>query len=350
MNTPIKAKECWNFPLPEMEAAQKAFYDVRVTHPKLEGVISDLSPLLMPHSESNIVCIVGATGTGKTTLGKFALQRLFEGYAGLIQSDVSAIPVVHVEAQAPVKQKQKQGLEGLFRDLQSKLQDPAPGRKSFLEERDGRMTLNSTGTEDDRLLESVRNLLTYRQTRVWVIDEAYQLLKLADYESVMDVLKSLSNTTQTKIVLIGSFDLYSLVGGHAQVARRSNIINFDRYHIDNPHDGAAFREIIELLQAKWPCTEVPQFVDIWDSLLELTLGCVGLLKSFLLDASAHQLTNHGVWKPEFLQKAAKSIALRNVIKAEIDQGEAMLHEAVYGQSLFDDKKVRELSRRMGAAR
>jgi len=45
--------------------------------------------------------------------------------------------------------------------------------------------------------------------------------------AVMDTLKSLANTTNTKIVLVGSFDLFDLVEEHGQIARRATFINLE---------------------------------------------------------------------------------------------------------------------------
>ena len=338
------ASSPWRNLSPEHATVQKAFYEVRVKHPKLNAVLSELQPLLLPHSESNIICIVGATGTGKSTLSNFALKSLYEGYAQTMADDLSAIPVVRVEAYTTGKTLHP--FRGLFADVQQELQDPTPDKKSMLEERDGRVTLHHSKNDINELRRSVENLLKRRRTRVWVIDEAYHLLKFGDHADVMDTLKSIANTTGVKIVLVGSFDLFTLVEGHAQVARRTTIINFDRYHMEIDEDRLAFREVVRRLQGKWPCAEVPNFVAISDSLLDLSLGCVGLLKSFLLDAAAHQLCNNGVWEREFLKRAAKANTLRQAIRKEIDQGEPMVYEALYGRGLFDDQKIIELDRRM----
>lgn len=329
----------------EQRKLQKAFHDVRVRHPKLDAVLEQIHPLLMPHSESNIVYIVGATGTGKSTLSRYALNHFYDQYADLAASDISAIPVVNVEAYCDGDTRH--GFRGLYEDLRTALQEPATNRKTFIEEADGIMTLRPTKRLTIRQLRSlVEKGLKRRCTKVVVTDEAYHLLKFAKDSAVMDTLKSLANTTGTKLVLVGSFDLFSLVESHAQVARRSAFVHFERYRPERSEDCTAFRNIVLSLQDKWPVADVPNFVAIWDELMTLSLGCVGLLKGFLLDALAMQLLNADRWDYEFLQRAAMANKLRAIIEQEILSGEHEIEETLCGQSAWDSKRVAELRRRM----
>ena len=328
---------------------QKAFHDVRVRHPKLDAVLEQIHPLLMPHSESNIVYIVGATGTGKSTLSRYALSHFYDHYADVAASDISAIPVANVEAYCDGDTRH--GFRGLYEDLRTALQEPAPDRKTFIEEADGHMILRPARRMTIRQLRTlVEKGLKRRRTKVVVIDEAYHLLKFAKDSAVMDTLKSLANTTGTKLVLVGSFDLFSLVESHAQVARRSAFVHFERYRPERSEDCTAFMKIVLSLQEKWPLPDVPNFVAIWDELMTISLGCVGLLKSFLLDALAMQLLNDGRWDCGFLQRAAMATKLRAIIEQEIVSGEQEIEEALYGHGAWDSKRLTELRRRMEVGR
>ena len=330
-------------------ALQKAFHDVRVRHPKLDAVLEQIHPLLMPYSEANIVYIVGATGTGKSTLSRYALKHFYDQYADLAASNISVIPVVNVEAYCDGDTRH--GFRGLYEDLRTALQEPAPDRKTFIEEIDGHMILRPTKRMTIRQLRKlVEKGLERRQTKVVVIDEAYHLLKFAKDSAVMDTLKSLANTTETKLVLVGSFDLFSLVDHHAQVARRSAFVHFERYRPERREDCTAFLNIVRSLQDKWPLPDVPNFVAIWDELMTISLGCVGLLKSFLLDALAMQLLNDGRWDYGFLQRAAMANKLRAIIEQEIVSGEEEIEEALYGRSVWNSKRIAELRRRMEVSR
>jgi AAA domain len=338
----------WSEDLPaEHLEAQKRFFDTRIRHPKLDAFLQALSPLLTPYSESNIICGVGATGVGKSTVARFLLKTLHNGYSRILDQDPSAIPVVAVEAYETGETRRS--FRTLFENILKELLEPGVGKKTLLDSSNGRMQVRSRHqTTIPALRDMVEDALKHRKTVNLVIDEAYHLLRFAKDDDVMDTLKSLSNTTKLKILLIGSFDLLDLVGPHGQVARRTTLVPFERYNLDSKEDRAAFRVIVLALQAKWPCESRPNFAKVSDELLELCLGCVGLLKAFLLDASARQLRNRGQRRPEFLQQAAKSNVLRARILQEIEEGEEKVRDALCGACLWDAKAVTRLSGMMEA--
>lgn len=349
-NKPTPTKKPWTVGLTaEMVARQLAFYETRVKHPAMQKLLDDLMPLLMPHSESNIIVITGATGAGKSTLTRVLLKSLFQDFAQLMQDDQSVIPLISVEAYA--NGEVRHGFKGLFKGMLDQLVEPGTEQKSPSVLMDGKLTVEPTSKHTvGGLRLTLERGLRERRTRVGVIDEAAHLLRFAKDAVVMDTLKSLSNTTGTKWVLVGSFDLFDLIVEDGQVARRSNILNLERYHLDKAKDRHTYQDIVTKLQAKWPSEEVPNFVAISDALLEVSLGCIGLLKSLLLDASAMQLRNGGHWNPEFLKKAAKSNKIRDLIRREIEVGEEKVRDALYGDSLWDDAAFSKLVHRMETSR
>lgn len=283
---------------------------------------------------------------GKSTVTRILLKSLLTGFAPILDSDPSAIPLVSVEAYA--NGESRHGFKGLFEDMRDQLLEPGADRKCLVDVVDGRMVVKPQEKATTAALRKVvESGLRHRKTLVCVIDEAYHLLRFGKDTAVMDTLKSLANTTGVKLVLVGSFDLFDLISDHGQVARRTSILNLDRYHLDARADRDEFKRVITMLMAKWPCEEVPNFAAISDDLLEVSLGCVGLLKSLMLDASAMQLRNGGKWDNQFLKKAAKSNALRKVISKEIAAGEAKVRDALVGDSLWDDKAFTALQCRMG---
>lgn len=343
-----KTRKPWAAALdPENLAKHTAFANVKVRHPKMDAVVEDLRSLLMARTDSNIILITGATGVGKTTLSKELSRLCADIFKQVLEEDPSAIPAVWVEAYA--NGDHRHGFRSLYQDIRDSLLEPAVGRKVHFDLADGRMTVKPQARET---IEALRNVvqsgLRARKTIVCAIDEAYHLLRFASESAVMDTLKSLANTTGVKFVLIGSFDLFDLVTEHGQVARRTMVINFDRYRIDDEGDRAAFRKVVRSLQSVWPCEEVPNFAAISDDLMEACLGCVGLLKSLMLDAAAMQMTADGKWSGSFLAKAAKANGLRDVIRKEIEAGERKVRDAVMGTCLWSEDKLAELEAKMGA--
>jgi hypothetical protein len=82
-------------------------------------------------------------------------------------------------------------------------------------------------------------------------------------------------------------------------------------------------------------------------LLEATLGCVGLLKTFLLDAAALQARNGGKWDQSFLARAVKSNQLREQIRKEIEVGERKVRSALAGESLWDQAALERMTKLIG---
>lgn len=347
MNTHNAPKSPFDFGMLNKADQEKkhAFYEVRIGHKKLNALMEDLMLLLQPHSESNIIAVTGATGTGKSTMARKLLINLADQFAPELASDKSVIPLVMVEAYA--NGERQHSFKPLFQDIRDQLMEPGVNRKTSIEIIDGRMILTPSRRDTVASLRRiVENALKYRKTRVCVIDEAYHLVRFCRETAVMDTLKSLANTTGVKLVLIGSFDLFDLVAGHGQIARRISILNLDRYHMESADDRREFKGIIQALMKEWPCEEVPKLESISYELLEATFGCVGLLKSFMLDAASMQLHNHGKWNHIFLKKAAKANKLRNIIGTEIEFGESKVRDCLFGDSLWDEKSLKILAGKM----
>lgn len=332
---------------PEMVERQKAFFDVRVKHPAMERLIENLMPLLMPYSESNVIVLTGATGVGKSTLTRVLLKSLIAEFDGLIEEDSSAIPLISVEAYA--NGDKRHGFKGLFRSMLRELLEPEIANKVPASVKDGRVEMKPSSKQTvESLRDMVEAALTHRKTRVAVVDEAAHMMRFGKDAAVMDTLKSLANTSNTKIVLVGSFDLFDLVEEHGQIARRSSFLNLERYHIENEQDREDYYNVVGKLQGRWPSSEVPNFMAISDELMEVSLGCVGLLKSLLLDASAMQLRNGGKWDPRFLLRAAKSNKLLAVIRREIERGEVKVRDALVGDTKWDEAAFSKMVHRMEA--
>ena len=333
----------------EMVAKQLAFNETRVHHPAMKALLEDLMPLLMPHSESNIIVITGATGAGKSTLTRVLLKKLIQDFANLMQTDQAVIPLISVEAYA--NGDTRHGFKDLYMNMLDQLVEPGKEHKAPAVLADGRLTVVPMSKHTvPGLRLTLEAALRERRTRVGVIDEAAHLMRFSKEAVVMDTLKSLANTTGVKWVLVGSFDLFDLIIENGQVARRTSILNLERYRLDNAGDREAFRDVVKKLQAKWPAEEVPNFAAISDALLEISLGCIGLLKSLLLDASAMQLRNKGKWNPEFLKKAAKANGLRDRIRREIEVGEEKVRDALYGNTLWDEAAFSKLVHKMETSR
>lgn len=329
---------------PDRFARQLEFFQVHVHHKKIDLLLELLMPLLIPHSESNILLVTGAPGVGKSTVTRVLLRKLLDRHSSELESDTSTVPFVAVEAHADGNTRH--GFAPLYRDMRDQLQGPNASGMYF-EMTDGVLRSIPQARET---IASLRRAVEFgfrqRRTQVCVIDEAAHLLRFGRKAAVMDTLKSISNTSGVKWVLVGSYDLVDMLCESGQITRRTSILSLDRYDKSRREDLTEFARVVRLLMRKWPCPSPPALEAISAELFDASLGCVGLLKSALLEASALQLANDGKWRGDFLPRAVKSLGLLDVIRTEIEAGEKRVDKFLIGRSPWDDDVLQRLVHRV----
>ena len=318
------------------ELKMKYFFSFQVKHKKLEKVATEIMELLNPFNETNILFIIGATGVGKTTLTKRLIRVLVEKSKLNNEKDPSTIQFIYIPA--PANGEKSLSWTSIYTKVLRQSHEILIEKKQITVVENGIMTVNSKRYRGiSALRDALDSMLENRKVRVLAMDEAYHLLRFGEKSAVMDTLKSIVEGKGTKLLLLGSYNLYDLAKEYGQVTRRCEIPHFERYHIDKKADIAEFSSIISKLQQNWPCQEVPNFAAISYELMQATLGCIGLLKTLLLRALAKQLDKKGKWDPKYLTKAAKATVLIDGIRKEIEAGEDKIEGATYGESLFCGK-------------
>ena len=314
------------------------FYLVQVMHVELKRVTDDLMELLEPDNDVKIVSIIGMTGIGKTTLANNLLQVLDACYRnGASPSD---IPVIYVRA--PANGERSLSWTGLYnRILEAGREVMLRHKRAAIVTKGELRVVRGSRATLGELRHFIEQMLTNRNVRVLVIDEALHLLRFDDYTAVMDTLKSLADIHTTKLVLIGAYDIAKLMTEYAQVARRSEIVHYRRYVTGelNPEaltpDQEEFRKQVVKLQSLWPCAAVPQLEAIWHELMRASLGSVGLLKAILLRMASLQMgTPNEALTLALMKKAFKAQKSNKKIEDETVLGEVELKNACYGDTPF----------------
>jgi hypothetical protein len=154
----------------------------------------------------------------------------------------------------------------------------------------------STKTLDEapELRWPVEKALAKRRVLAIFFDEAQHLMadgETEDLRRCWDWLKSLSNTTGVLFVLAGPYPLLKFRRVSSQAARRSTDVHFPRYQLNNPEDCTAFQGAL-LALLKRACqavsgreakkTELQLLMDHWPLFYRGCLGCVGVLKDWLV--------------------------------------------------------------------
>jgi hypothetical protein len=175
---------------------------------------------------------------------------------------------------------------------------------------------------------AVERALHYRKPRAILIDEAQHLAKMAAgrrLQDQLDCLKSLASLTRTIHVLVGTYELLAFRNLSAQLSRRSLDIHLRRYRADQPEDVIAFKNILLTFQKHLPLSEEPDLIARWDYFYERSIGCVGVLRDWLVRSLALALENGDrSLKPGHLECQGLSVAQCGKMLAEATEGEEVL--------------------------
>lgn len=272
------------------------FANWRVSHPKLVQAKEELLHALRYPGDCRVIHVFGCTGVGKSTLRRWSEKLLHEEMRLPMERDPDLMPVVSVVTPSPD--------QGPFnwRDVYIQTMHALGEPKALIRQK--RANQLPFRTEDklavapilprQELRLALAGCLHMRGVDILFYDDAqhFQMVSKAQrLQDQMDNLKWMADITTTKIVLVGTYDLLNLVDLSGQLARRSTNIHFARYHADRQEEFQQFANIVYTFQQHLPLAEEPKLVDQTDYLYERCIGCVGLLKDWLVRALSQALTS-----------------------------------------------------------
>jgi hypothetical protein len=177
---------------------------------------------------------------------------------------------------------------------------------------------------------AVEQALRYRRPSAVLIDEAQHLFALASGRSLEDqfnVVKALANRCNTVHVLCGTYDLLRIRNLSGQLSRRSIDIHLPRYDVAKVADRRTFGKILQTFAEQMPLLEHPDLTRHWEYLYERSIGCVGILKDWLVKAfSAAVRQSAPTLSLKHLEKYALSVPQCDRLVEEATRGEAQFLE------------------------
>jgi hypothetical protein len=321
------------------------FQHYTVAHPRLIEAKEKLVAAIQNSEPNSLVFVFGPTGVGKTTLRLKAEQLLTEDLRAELEQDRGRLAVVSVDAVAP--ESGSFSWRDHFKRLLLKMDEPLIEYKRDLGA--GFVALRSPSRPKPTTGEyryGVEQALRFRRPAAVMIDEAQHLAKIASGRRLLDqldVIKSIANGSQTVHALFGTYDLLAFRNLNGQLSRRSIDVHFPRYRAESAGDRKAFMSVLRSFAQQLPLTEPPDLASEWEFLYERSVGCVGVLKQWLVRAlSAALRKGEDTLSRCHLENHALSVPQVDKILAEASEGEMRLRDS--------DGAASRLRERLGLAR
>jgi energy-coupling factor transporter ATP-binding protein EcfA2 len=257
-----------------------------VAHPLLVEAKDRLMAAISESEPNSLVFVFGPTGVGKTTLRIKVEQVITNELRSGLEQDRGRIPVVGVEAIAP--ESGRFSWSDHFRRLLIAMNEPLTERKRDPESLHVRQcsTFGSKATIAEYRY-AVEQALRFRRPAAVMIDEAQHLSKMASGRRLLDqldVVKSIANQTRIVHVLFGTYDLLAFRNLNGQLSRRSLDVHFSRYRAESASERQMFINVLQSFAHHMPLAEPPDLAADWELLYERSIGCVGILKQWLMRA------------------------------------------------------------------
>lgn len=281
------------------------------------------SALLFP-TDAKMLFIIGPSGVGKTRLYRSAQIHVEEMVKKSLLGDPERIP--HVAFEVPDTQIGNFNWKAFYRSYLEQLHLPLHPDKKVLDE----ITKVSGPSGQDYVL---MKALEHRRPVVTFLDEANHLCQVTSGQLLrhqMDKIKSLANRSNVLHVCFGTYDLVRLVNLSSQLARRSEIFHFGRYRMESEEDMKHFGLAVNKFKTCLPLAHNFDLGTHIRFLHERTIGCVGTLKTWLMEALARAYRNK---RREISFEDLQETAM------PLNKLQKMLDDALESEGMFEENEA-----------
>lgn len=315
---------------PHLIERLERFRNFTMAHPRLVEARDELVDAIDGAAPGSLVFVLGPTGVGKTTVRMKVEDLLIQQMAPTMTADSGRLPFASVEVVPPDTGRFR--WRDYFSRLLVAMNEPLIDFKTTRGVGCTQVTNKSPSMVGSAELGyAVEQALRHRHPPVVFVDEAQHLARVASGRRLsdqLDVIKSIANRTETVHVLLGTYELLAFRNLSAQLSRRSVDLHFQRYRADSAEDRQVFRGVLLSFQKQLPLPKAEtDLVAIWEFLYERSVGCVGILKEWLMRACVRAIKHGAVaLSREHLERTALSISQCEKILAESREGETRLND------------------------
>ena len=315
------------------ESRLDRFRAYTVAHPRLVETKEKLVNAIRGAEPNSLIFVFGPTGVGKTTLRLKIEQLIASELLRELREDLTRIPVVSVEAVAP--ESGSFNWRDHYTRLLHQLDEPLIDRKLNRQPEAASLGPTLRFMPASRAVGSeyryaVEQAIRYRRPVAVMIDEAQHLGKIASGRRLLDqldVIKSIANQTKTVHVLFGTYDLLAFRNLNGQLSRRSIDVHLARYRAEDSEDRQIFINVVRSFEKELPFEDPSDLVSDWEFLYERSVGCVGILKEWLVRAAtvASRNGNRKLTRAN-VESQALCLAQCEQLHRETSDGEVQLTE------------------------
>lgn len=292
--------------------------DVCIAHRNWQSALEESFALLVTAQPGDVICLVGPSRAGKTRL----IQRLTSLLSGNNEFNRSGeLPVVAVEA-SNTGPNGRFSTKAFVHQLLQAVQHPL----YFDESLTYKENTNLDRKPEYQLRRALELGLKHRRSKYLFIDEAqHARYATRDSLAVMDSWKCLARAGGVVLVLVGAYPMLEIIRDSPHMVGRKREVHLSRYG-STREDLVEFARIIQYYAEELSnvCSEKFPLVNQLELLYSGSLGCIGLLRSWLLYAAALAHANNTTISKEILKRSMLSNADRSVVLREISDGEILL--------------------------
>jgi hypothetical protein len=294
---------------PDQLTSLTRFKDYAVSHPHLVQVDQVLMRAIREPAGFAHVLVYGPSGVGKTTMIRQITRRFHQmqsadkaSMSNYRNDSSNPVPLLLLETRPPDGGAFNR--TDYYRTALKLLGEPFYERRLLVDidteqtwEKKGRGRSKATQFNDSpELRQALEEAMTRRGVRTVILDEAQHLMKVGSGASggklldQLDWIKSMTNVTGVLHILLGTYDLLNFRDLSGQASRRGLDLHFPRYLFQHDQDRDCFQGVLLALLKQVPLsTDIPALMQHWFYFYERSIGCVGVLKDWLIRAVAAAL-------------------------------------------------------------
>jgi hypothetical protein len=282
-----------------------------------------------------LIFIIGGTGVGKSFLLKWLVSEIEYEWSLIQHTDLGRIPVAWMEV--PAKDTKNPTWGDYYKRALVALSERHIEKKIVYDDviidvrqLNGKQGIHIADATIRRYRHALESCFSHRRPLIFFLDEAHQLINTGGLrvEEQVENLKSIANMTKGVHGLFGTYKMLDLLGLNNeeesdQLIRRGAIFHFRRYG-NAPRERNIFNSIINSFEANMPFKKSPNLIQHADYIYKRTVGCVGILRDWLVGAHTAAVDEGATTLAYKHLKATCRISESRSIK--------MLHQFVHSES------------------